>query len=263
MGISKECRSEFVREMVKLSIHFAFRKAEEGASLMDVLTRQTPIYRLLGRWDGTHHPATGTPDSQWNEWITSLAHYEPGFSAEQRGLELLGDELEVGLERDLRLWPWIPDTYGRTPMKTGTYGFFLYELRDPADEQTVLHLHLGNALAPESPFADPEARARELWVVLTDARTRRPGLATISCESWLNHHPGFFRFFPPEWRRSARPTPMGYYFNWWGQFITRTGGFHFKNGDVLRQTGEFPFPCVCCRCSLDAFQAHLQKDFPK
>jgi hypothetical protein len=263
MGISKECRAEFVREIVKLSIHFAFRKAEEGALFFDVLTGQTPIYRLLDRWDGTHHPATGTPDSQWTEWISALAKLEPGDFAEQRGFELLGNELEAGLERDLRLWPWTPDTYGRTPMKTGTYGFFLYELRDSVDEQEILHLHMGNALAPESPFAAPEARVRELRAVLADARLRRPGISTISCESWLNHHPGFLQFFPTVWRASARPTPMGYYFNWWGQFVIRTGGFHFKNGNALRQTGAFPFPCIGCRCSLNYFEAHLQQEFPQ
>lgn len=258
MGITRESRTEMVREIIKLSIFYAFRQSPDGRSFADVLTRQTPVYRLLGRWDGTHHPATGAPDPQWTAWVTELARLPPGPPSEDFGVNVFRSEWEAGVERDLRLWPWTPDTYGRTPLGTGTYGFFLYELRSSPGEPDVLFLHMGNALAPESPFADPPARFRELRAVLTDARQRCPGLTRVACESWLNSHPGFLQFFPPAWKNSARPMPMGYYFSWWGQFVTRAGGFHFRNGEHLRRTGAFPFPSSGCHCTLADFEAHLQ-----
>ena len=52
---------------------------------------------------------------------------------------------------------------------------------------------------------------------------------------------------------------MGY----WGQFTDRHGDFHARNGVLLRETGEFPFPNLSCECSIEKVLSHLEANFPE
>ena len=128
--------------------------------------------------------------------------------------------------------------------------------------QTLLGLHLGNPFAPESPFADPRARAEELWRLVGDVCRDRPEITEIGTGTWLNSFQPFLDFFPPEWAASATPFSrlvpgMG----WWGQFLDRRGGFHRKNGEHVRRTGKFPYPVMDCHCRIDRLKEHLRSKF--
>ena len=37
--------------------------------------------------------------------------------------------------------------------------------------------------------------------------------------------------------------------------------FHARNGEYLRRTGQFRYPCVRCLCSVDELRAHLKEKF--
>ena len=50
---------------------------------------------------------------------------------------------------------------------------------------------------------------------------------------------------------------------WWGQFTTRTGGFHAHNAAQFRRTGTFPQRTVACRAEISAIIAWVQERFPE
>jgi hypothetical protein len=98
--------------------------------------------------------------------------------------------------------------------------------------------------------------------LLSDAKAKQPEVETVHCGSWLNALKPFQELFPPEWAASmTAPSELRYHYGWWGQFIDRTGGFNRRNGEKLRATGKFPFPCVGCRCSTASLRAHLETRF--
>jgi hypothetical protein len=43
--------------------------------------------------------------------------------------------------------------------------------------------------------------------------------------------------------------------------IDRAGDFHQRNGQHLRDTGQFRYPCITCVSSIDSTLSHLRKQF--
>jgi hypothetical protein len=256
----QEARRDFVVGVVPLSLWLARRLWREGMDLAETLTARTNLYRLTCLWDGRNHPARpvdGWRDPRWDELLGQMRALFEGHAGsdettalEREGLALLWPVLEPRLEVDSRVSP--------TP-RPRPFGFFTY---DYSAEQRSVTLHLANPCPPRSPFAEPAARAAELGRLLDEATARDPAPLRVRCGSWLNSFPPFHAFFPPTWAASAsEPTPLAYHYGWWGQFIDRTGGFHRRNGAHLRQTGQFPYPCVNCACSVSELSAHLAQQF--
>jgi hypothetical protein len=255
-----EARRDFVTGIVPLSLWLAHRFWREGMSVREAITTRTDIYRLTCLWDGTNHPSRppeGWRDERWEEILGQLeALYESypdgtdTMALEHEGLALLWPLLEARLEQELRPG-WNP--------RARPFGFFTY---NQGPEERSLALHLANACAPRSPFADPQARAIELRRLLDHALTSSPPPVRVTCGSWLNSFPPFLQFFPPSWAASASaPSRLGHTYGWWGQMIDRTGGLHRRNAEHLRQTGSFPYACVRCGCSMEELDAHLEARF--
>jgi hypothetical protein len=254
--ITREARRDFVVGVVALSLWLARRLWREGMDLAEALTARTNLYRLTCLWDGRNHPARpveGWRDARWDGLLGQMqslferhAGSDDTTALEQEGLEMLWPVLEPRLAADSPVSP--------TP-RTRPFGFFTY---DYSSAERSVTLHLANACPPRSPFAEPSARAAELGRLLDEAASRDPAPLRVICSSWLNSFPPFQTFFPPAWTSSASPpSPLAYHYGWWGQFIDRTGGFHRRNGAHLRQTGQFPYPCVRCTCSVSELRAHL------
>lgn len=254
--ITREARRDFVEGVVPLSLWLARRLWREGMDLGEALTARTNIYRLTSLWDGRNHPARpaeGWRDPRWEELLGQLrllferhAGSEDTTVLEQQGLQLLWPVLEARLTTD---------SAGGPTARARPFGFFTYDY-SPAERSVTLHL--ANPCPPRSPFAEPAARVAELGCLLDEAMARDPSPLRVLCSSWLNAFPPFQAFFPPVWASSASPpTPLGYHYGWWGQFINRTGGFHRPNGAHLRETGQFRYPCVRCTCSVDELREHL------
>jgi hypothetical protein len=116
-----------------------------------------------------------------------------------------------------------------------------------------------NPFAPESPFADMRARAKELLKLLADARLANPGMHTVVCASWLNGLAPFRELFPAAWAASAsEPLDLAFHLGWWGQLMDRSGGFHAGNAAFLRRTGEWRYQCVACSRGVEEVEAHLR-----
>ncbi|MBN1672326.1 MAG: hypothetical protein JXR37_14900 [Kiritimatiellae bacterium] len=263
MPILAQDRREYVREVTELSLWLAQRNAAPGIPFETTFTNISPVYRLTVLWDGAHHPAEGHDDRRWTRILRELNTAREGVDLndsaafEEEGLHILWPYLEPRIEKDVAAWPWIPSTYGTKPTGTGEYGFFLYEIKQGQSGEPVVDLHMGNALAPDSPFRDLDARVGELVRLLDDAQRRAPSAVRLESTTWLNGHGTFLGLFPAEWARSPQPEPLGYAYNWWGQFVNRRGGFHQRNGARLRESGRFPYPCTRCECRIESLRRYL------
>lgn len=260
MPITLEARRDFVDGVARLSLWLGAQWASKGEALGETLTVRTNLYRLSSLYDGKHHPAQPEPgwsDPHWDEVLAGLRElYErqraaPDTAAfEDEGLRRLWPLLEARLARDVEQWPKPADR---------PFGFFTFAQNE---KEARIHLHLFNPFVPQSPFSEPRARAEELSRMLDAAVAGQPALASVHCGSWLNSFKPFLDFFPPEYAASAKPPgDLRYHYGWWGQFMDRTGGFHRRNGQHVRATGTFPFPCVGCQCSLKALRVHLKERF--
>ena len=206
----------------------------------------------------------GWQDKQWNSLLNSLQSIflrsdknKSDNTFEHDGLKLLWPVLEPCIEKDVNSWPWIPSCYGNYPFETGSFGFFLYEISSTESNERQINLHMGNILAPKSPFMNLKDRKGELAQLLEDAFTREPQIKYIISDSWLNSFKTFQDLFPYEWQKDATPSLLSYTYNWWGQFVSRRGNYHKRNGDYLRKTGKFPYLSQICSCSITSFRDHL------
>lgn len=260
MPLSLKARRDFIEGVVPLSLWLARKLNREGMPLFEALTVRTNLYRMTVLFDGKNHPATGFKDERWNEAAADLQriydrHKDDADSGplEREGWERLRLLVEPRIEADARGWP---------KPEERPFGFFTYEFARPKNGSSRIDLHLANPFVPESPFANPGARAAELMRLLSDAKAKQPEVETVHCGSWLNALKPFQELFPPEWAANmTAPSELRYHYGWWGQFIDRTGGFNRRNGDKLRATGVFPFPCVGCQCSVASLRKHLEKMF--
>lgn len=268
MPITTEARQDFVEHIVPLSLWLAHRRTTREKLFGRILTEETPVYRLATLWDGEHHPArrqTDWWDGCWDALVEDLTRLSESARGrddvallEREGLALLMPYLEPRIATDVERWPRIPSGIGVDIEPEQVFGFFIYELPKKGSAADAVNLHMGNTLAPESPFADVPSRVREFLQMLDRVKDLRPDLEWIESGSWLNSFEPFLQFFPDEWRRSrSAPTGPTYTCGLWGQFITRTGAFHRRNGAFLRRTGEFPYPSVVCRCRIDTLRGHL------
>lgn len=269
MAITEPDRRDFVENVARLSLWHLASQNPPPRRWYSLLTSESPLYRLCRFWDGHSPPPVDTPADappEWRETVVGLserfqtcAARNDVLSCEEEGLDLLWPILEPRIPEDVKRWPWLPSCLGSEQPEAGIFGFFLYEF-DTRDSDFVV-LHMGNSMAPDSPFSDPAARARELLALLDDALHRNPSASRIASTSWLNLFPPFQQFFPPEWVASAVASPPGYTYDWWGQFVTRKGGFHRSNGDHLRTTGRFPYPSVTCSADIASIRSHLSARF--
>jgi hypothetical protein len=269
MPLTLECRTEYVRNIVKLSLWLASGYSLEGVSFKERVSAGTPIYRLTTLWNGVNHPAHPPPGWRDPCWDALLEQVQAFFShtrrdqetasLEEEGLERLWPFLAPRIQQDLEAWPWIPSVYGTAPVPNDhIYGFFLYEIPAQPRGAHRLDLHMGNCYAPDSPLKDLQARAHELGRLLGEARALAPSLRAVRCSSWLNSFPPFQTLFPPEWRENGVPlSPFTYTYGVWGQMISRSGAYHRQNGRYLREHARFPYPALRCECTIESLLRHL------
>jgi len=265
MALNVENRTDFVKNIVKLSLWLVRKYHAEGVEFEQAVNRGTPIYRLTSLWDGVHHPANpqnGWNDKKWDALLKILKEYfdtlNAGSSFEREGLNVLWPWLEARIKKDVKDWPWIPSAYGTKIMQERVSGMFLYEYT----EKHEIDLHMGNIYAPESPFKHINQLATDLHTLLVHILRKDPDVEQIVCESWMNSFEPFLALFPSEWRHDCSDTDMfKYTYDIWGQMVNRKGGFHKRNGEYLRDTGEFPYLSKKCRCGIRALAVHLENKF--
>jgi hypothetical protein len=260
MPITIENRRDLVEGLIPLFLHVVWRLMRQDVPFEEALNTRTDIYRFTSLFDGTvipYHALPGWRDVQWDGMLSRLRLIYDRHAAdttseafERKGYEVFRPVLEPAFARGIAQWPRIEDR---------PYGFFTYNLADlPQPAVRAIELHLANPFAPASPFADSAERMRELQRLVTDVRRDYPDVTHVATGTWLNSFPPFLAFFPPEWAASATPSTAAFPgAGLWGQFSDRRGGFHRKNAEHLRSTGEFLYPPINCQCRIDVVMAYL------
>jgi len=163
------------------------------------------------------------------------------------------------------VWPYVEPAIERRLAETERWlkeavGCFRHEYRPfyaEPNSKDHLTLHVRNAYQPDSPFHHLPEMAASLREILSRAERERPDVMHVQCATWLNSFPPFAELFPRSWIETAQPGAPGNHSGWWGQFMDRRGGFHAENARRFRETGQFPFQHLLCRCSIAHMRQHV------
>jgi hypothetical protein len=120
-----------------------------------------------------------------------------------------------------------------------------------SDEE--IDLHIGNPYRPESLFDHREEVVADLRSAVSKARESMPALRTVGCTTWLNSTRRFPGLFPESYAGTIEvadePTRRG--LGWWGQYVTREGGFNTRTAGLFRQSGGVhPYPMARGWCTV-------------
>jgi hypothetical protein len=280
-----DTRKRLVSGMVRLSLWYVRLLLAQGKitarDLPRALSCRVNLYRLTVLWDGVRDPALGYADPEWTRLRGELARLilatpaEDTSELETQGLSLLWPALEGRLPQDVgppRQRPFGCWSYELAWEGMGDGPGWLGKLSNPTHVAQKLRktlglppgpsrgavLHLENAYAPSSPFARSPELIRSLRGLLAECRRLHPSVRTLWADTWLNSHPAFLALFPDSWRRSGAPCPPGNNFNWWGQFVTRTGDFDAAAAARFRASGgQFHYPALLCHAPLASVDEHL------
>jgi hypothetical protein len=280
-------RERLVTEMIRLSLWYVRQLLDRGEipvrDLPRTLTCRVNLYRLTVLWDGVRDPAYGHEDPAWDRLSEELARLllaspaEDTAALEEQGLALLWPLAEKRLPLDVgpprqqpfgcwsyaRAWEGIGDRPGRLGRLVNP-GHVALKLRKalglPPAPSRKATLHFENAFVPASPFARKTELVRSLRDLLAECRSLDPPVRTLWCDSWLNSHPAFLALFPASWQRSGLPRPPGNAYNWWGQLVTREGGFNASVAARFRASGgTFPYPALLCHAPVEEIDRHLAR----
>ena len=262
LPITLEIRQEFIEGLIPLFLHIIWKLLRQGIAFEEALDVRVDIYRHTSLYDGKtipYHRVPGWRDERWEDITQSLRKIFDSHSTspnseaiEREGYELLRPILEPAFARDIAKCPRIENR---------PYGFFAYDLTElKQPHERTIEIHMANPFSPESPFAKPQDRTQELRRLVTDVIRDHPDVVQTTCGSWLNSFKPFLDILPLEWAASATPfTGLFPGYGAWGQFVDRRGGFHKKNAEHFRKTGELPYPVIVCQCRIDILNAHLNK----
>ena len=127
------------------------------------------------------------------------------------------------------------------------------------DDPKTVDFHIGNAVAPKSIFTDPGYLESCFFELMKQAQEKF-GADSLQTNTWLNSLPKWLEYFPEEWQQNLQPEDKNvfWHFGFWGQFISAKGTFNAKYGQILRDTGEFPFYPRKSKCSFKEMRKHLE-----
>ncbi|MFA6715699.1 MAG: hypothetical protein WCS27_10000 [Victivallaceae bacterium] len=196
-------------------------------------------------------PAFAAENPDWQNTLQTVKKLYAELSGSQNGtlfarkaLEILGPSLSRSALTPEPDYEW--------------FGCFRYNY---LEEQKHIALHFRNACCPESPFAVPADRVRELTLLIKDIQNKGLSPQTVGCDSWLNELKIFQSFFPEEYVQSFTVSPpdskSGY--GWWGQFIGKNGCLNEAKVKVFERNMEFPYRRLIARCPYDSFRRHITR----
>ena len=245
------------REFTKLSVWYVRKRILEGESdFENGFNERVNIFRHTSLAIGGKHPTSGDVIPEWNAILgdvekvfDSHIHDEDTTVLEEKSLALFSPILEARV-KTFKL--------GRTEPRP-------YEAWSCDYYKNYVNIHIHNTYVPESPLSEKRIEfAAALIRLLEDTQNSNPEVDTVSCGSWLNSVPTFQELFPAQWMANAKSgRNVRYTLGHWGQFTTRQGDFHARNGARFRGTGEFPYPSLGCHDRLDAILDHLRTAFPE
>lgn len=252
---------EHARELAKLKLWYIWwLRKHENLDFETAVGKRVGISRMTVSWGDDPRNAEPADLERWQRLLAGLRklyeeHSEDATSEaiETEGMRLLWPCLEPAVERDLAVAAqWLRESYG-------CFKYEYHPLYAEPNSGDHLTLHVRNAYQPDSPFRHFPEMAASLREIISRAERERPDVSMVQCATWLNSLPPFARLFPPVWLETSQPGVPGSHTGWWGQFMDRRGGFHAKNGRRFRETGEFPFTHLLCRCTITDLREHLSR----
>ena len=252
-------RVNYVREFIKLSLWYVDKMVrDEGMSFADAVNKHVNIYRYTSFYDGEHNPATSDVGPPWQAMLGRLECIYDSHRSESTTASFEEKALSF-------LWPYLEErirTVGN-PIDALRRHDRPYECWTCDDREGELNIHVENVYQPRSPLSEMIVPfAASLVRMLRDSRARRPGIEIVRCSTWLNTEPRFQSIFPRCWVANASPRlEVRHTYGYWGQFTDRRGDFHARNGEILRETGDFAFPCTVCTSPLQDILDHLERHF--
>lgn len=128
----------------------------------------------------------------------------------------------------------------------------------PNEDKKAVTFHIGNAIVPQSIFADKNYLV-DCFLCLMEKAEEEYNVDTLTTSTWLNSFPKWLKYFPNEWIENLSPEnkSIGWHFGFWGQFISAKETFNYKYAEIFRKTGEMPFYPRRSHCSFASLRAHL------
>ncbi|MBT4815494.1 MAG: hypothetical protein HN742_05750 [Lentisphaerae bacterium] len=254
-----ESRREFVREVTKLKLWYAWRLQKHDGLDFETAAATRVGIRELTVFGGNRDHVNPEDTAGWCRVLDELGALYGGHSADTTSKAIEDEGLAL-------LWPHLTPCFEHDAAETtrwvaGSFGCFKYEYRSfyaEPDSADHLTLHVRNAYQPDSPFQHVPEMARSLQEIAACAAQERPDVACVQCATWLNSLPPFAKLFPPSWTDTSLPGAPGNHTGWWGQFMNRRGGFHARNAREFRSTARFPYEHRMCRCPISDLQEHLR-----
>lgn len=245
---------ELTEGICRLGVHYLHRRVRMGATPDEVerlVETHTNIYEYTtcsiasGRYPWEDGPAV----EGWSELVNGLS---------ARVCDHAGDPSSVEAEDECLdfLAPYIfpeqepprpPSPEPQIPViRAGCW-------RVGVVSDTEIDLHFWNAHRPDSPFDHLDELTADLKAVVVAGTEANPSVGTVSCTTWLNSTRRFPTVFPQSYAGTIEvidePTRRG--LGWWGQYVTREGGFNRHTAARFRETGEHPYPMARGWCRPD------------
>ena len=253
---------QVILDLTSLQLHFAWRWAHDhpGETIREVLRSRVDLCRKTDPAPADYDIATQDfTRPSWLELENQLADIHANASSaevfEAQAMECVRPVLETFARK----------TFGSTVKLAGHQcGSLKYDAPEPATPLEV-SFHIGNAVAPQSIFADPAYLPHCLLDLMNQTETKY-GANVLKTGTWLNSLPKWLELFPAEWHASLSPvnTDVGWHYGFWGQFYSAKGTLNVKYARHLRDTGTFLFYPRDGRCSFTALRHHLkQKGCPR
>jgi hypothetical protein len=128
------------------------------------------------------------------------------------------------------------------------------------DDKTKLALHLVNAYQPASPFDKLHHFLSTMLQAIDHATMAYPGIAVISCGSWLNQLPKFQAIWPGSFKMDqvTLNETGGFGPGAWGQYMKTNSEFDQEKANHLRKTGFHPFKLTEAQSPISEVIAHLK-----
>ncbi len=248
---------DYLHQIVRLQLFFLHRwlTAHPEESFRDAIRNRVDIYRKTDANPGPMTPSVCFFDAPaWKSMedeAEALFRRFPddGSAFENHAFEVFRKSLDARCERDY---------LDESSLSACQCGSLRYETSLQPDGETV-NFHIANAVAPQSIFSDPDY-LKNCFFELMNQTEHTLGARRIATSSWLNSHPRWLALFPQEWheRMEAENRNIQWHYGFWGQFINARNTFNRKYGQILRETGEFPFYPRKSSCSIVEMRKFLR-----
>ena len=248
---------EYLHEIVKLQLFFVHLWLEKHPEedFKQVMELRVNIYRKTDV-----NPESSLPEvlhydeSPWTDMIAEARrlwerHRDDRAAFEREAFEIFRDSLDRRAERD----------YWERPL-CGLWQCGCFRPNTVPSSTGRLIFHIANMVSPHSFFDDPEY-LKSCFRALLDVGEKILGVKEFATNSWLNSYPRWLAWFPDEWQRNlGEPNrDIRWHGGYWGQFLTARGTFHYRRGEILRQTGEFPYALRSSFASIEAMRRKLDE----